>query len=125
VPAARIKRLILKTAGAVCVGLAVAGIFLPLLPTTPLLLLAAACFTRSSPRLERWLMDHRVLGRYIRDYRQGRGMPLRAKVTALLVLWGTIGVSAWLLTELWIRLLLLAVVVGVTTHLLRIKTSQR
>lgn len=105
-------------------GLAVAGIFLPLLPTTPLLLLAAACFTRGSPRLERWLMEHPTLGRHIRDYREGRGMPLRAKVTALMVLWGTIALSIYLVAVFWIQLVLLAVAVGVSAHLLMIRTSR-
>ncbi len=120
----RARRLLLTTAGVVCVGLAVAGVFLPLLPTTPLLLLAAACFTRSSPRLERWLMEHPTLGCYIRDYREGRGMPLRAKVSALALLWGTIALSAYLVAIFWVQLVLLAVAVGVSTHLLMIKTSR-
>ena len=122
--ATRFKRSLLTVAGVLCVGLAVAGIFLPLLPTTPLLLLAAGCFARGSPRLERRLMNHPTLGRYIRDYRQGRGMPLRAKITALVLLWTTIGASALLAVEAWwIRLLLGVVAVCVTAHLLRIKTS--
>ena len=120
----RARRLLLTTAGVVCVGLAVAGVFLPLLPTTPLLLLAAACFTRSSPRLERWLMEHPTLGCYIRDYREGRGMPLRAKVSALALLWGTIALSAYLVAIFWVQLVLLAVAVGVSAHLLMIKTSR-
>ena len=61
-------------------ALGIAGIFLPLLPTTPFLLLAAACYVRSSPRLYRWLMNHRWTGEYIRDYREKRGLPLRTKI---------------------------------------------
>ena len=100
--------------------------FLPLLPTTPFLLLAAACYARSSDRLNRWLLDHPTLGKFIDDYRSGRGMPLRAKIVALVLLWGTITVSAiFAVSALWARMLLAAVAVGVTIHLLAIKTSRQ
>lgn len=111
--------------GSIFLGLGVIGIFLPLLPTTPLLLLAAACYTRGSPRLNRWLLSHPTLGRYLSDYREGRGMTLGAKVASLGLLWLGIGASAYLVNLLWVRLLLLAVLVGVTTHLLRLKTAPR
>lgn len=102
------------------------GIFVPLLPTTVFLLLAAFCYARSSERLYHRLLNDRWLGEYIKNYRAGRGMPLRAKVVTLLALWLTIGftarfgVSAW-----WGRLALLGVAVGVTIHLVRIKTFRR
>ncbi len=109
--------------GSLALGLGVIGIFLPLLPTTPLLLLAAACYTRGSPRLERWLLSHPTLGRYISNYREGRGMTLRAKVMSLALLWIGCGASAYLVELLWVRLLLGAVAVGVGVHLLRLKTA--
>lgn len=125
-PAGEIKRGLLTAAGSIALGLGVVGIFVPLLPTTPFLLLAAACYVRSSERLSGWLLNHRILGRYIRDYRDGRGMPLRAKIVTLVLLWGTIGASAtWAVSLLWVRLLLAAVALGVTVHLLVIKTSRR
>lgn len=121
-----IKRALLLAGGAMALGLGVLGVFLPLLPTTPFLLLAAACFARSSRRFHDWLLGHRVLGRYIRDYREGRGMPLRAKIVALALLWGSIGSSALLVVELlWVRLLLAAIAVAVTVHLVRLPTSTR
>jgi uncharacterized membrane protein YbaN (DUF454 family) len=120
----KVKRGLLIAAGSVSLGLGVLGIFVPLLPTTPFLLLTAACYVRSSERLNSWLLSHPSLGRFIQDYRDGRGMPLRAKVVALVLLWGTITLSAiFAVSVLWARLLLAVVAVGVTIHLLSIKTT--
>lgn len=83
----RAKKAVLVAAGSLCVALAVLGVFLPLLPTTPFLLLASACYVRSSERLHGWLMGNRVLGGYIRSFRERRGIPLRARVTTVALLW--------------------------------------
>ena len=110
----------LLVAGILCLGLGLVGIAVPLLPTTPFLLLAAACFLRSSERLHRWLVGHRVLGPYLR--REGGGIPPAALVVMLVLLWTSLAVSAFLAVPSrlgWVRLLLLAVGVGVTTLLLR------
>lgn len=64
------------------------------MPTTPFLLLAAACFVRSSPRLHAWLLAHRRLGPYVAGFVDGTGMPARAKRVSVVALWLTIGVSA-------------------------------
>ena len=107
-------------------ALGVLGIFVPVLPTTPFLLLAAICYARSSERFYHWLLNNRWFGEYIKNYREGRGIPLREKALTLIALWVTIGfttlhvVSAW-----WGQLILLAVRVGVTIHLVRIKTFKR
>jgi hypothetical protein len=118
-----LQRGLLITAGILSLGLGTVGIFLPLLPTTPFLLLAAACFIRSSGRLYQWLIHHRWFGAYIRNYREHRAMTLRAKVVALVLLWGVIGSSAAFAMSDWtIRFFLLLVAVGVTIHLLHLKT---
>lgn len=115
----------LIAAGAVSVALGVVGIVVPVLPTTPFLLLAAFCFARSSDRFYQWLVTNRWFGEYIRNYREGRGMPRREKIVALTAMWLTIGlaaafsVSAW-----WGRLLLLGIATGVTIHLVRLKTYE-
>ena len=77
-------------AGALAVLLGILGIFLPLLPTTPFLLLASWCFARGSDRLHRWLLSHRVFGEYLRNFEAGRGIPLKAKIVATVMLWGSL-----------------------------------
>ena len=85
---------LLAILGAVSLALGIAGIFLPLLPTTPFLLLSAALWVRSSPRLYAWLLAHPRLGPYIRDFREHRAIPLRAKLLSLTLLWLTLGFCA-------------------------------
>ncbi|MCX7683411.1 MAG: YbaN family protein [Anaerolineae bacterium] len=116
-------RILLIALGTLFVALGILGMFLPVLPTTPFLLLAAICYGRSSRRFYHWLMTNRWCGAYIRNYREGRGIPLVEKVLTILLLWLTIGATAWLAVSLWwLRLLLLGIAVGVTIHLVKIKT---
>jgi len=90
----RAVRIVLTVAGTVCVALGAAGIVLPILPTTPFLLLAAACFARSSPRLHAWLLQHRRLGPYVAGFLDGRGMPAGKKRIAIVTLWFFIAASS-------------------------------
>jgi len=118
-----LMRPLLIVAGTLSVLLAVVGMFIPILPTTPFLLLAAACYARSSDRFLNWLLNNRAFGSYIRNYREGRGMPRTTKILTLLALWITLGLSAaFAVAAWWGQLLLLVVGMGVTTHLLRIPT---
>ncbi|MCF7942740.1 MAG: YbaN family protein [Spirochaetia bacterium] len=106
------------TAGSLSLILGIIGIVLPLLPTTPFLLLSAYLFTGSSERLYRWLTDHRVFGNYILCYRKYRAISKRTLVFNLILLWGLIGFSVlFVLTELWLQLLLAGIAIGVTVHL--------
>lgn len=107
--------------GLTSTAMAVAGIFLPVLPTVPLLLLAAACFSRSSERFHQWLLGHPSLGPMIMSYLDGQGIPLRAKIIAITALWLSITVSTLLLISLlWVKILLIAVGLCVTIYLLRL-----
>lgn len=118
-----VTKALLVAVGTVAMGLGVLGILVPLLPTTPFLLLAAACYARSSQRFHRWLLANRYLGQYIRDYQERRGMSRRAKVTTLALLWVALGFSAGLLVPAFAgRLVLLLVGVGVTLHILSLNT---
>jgi len=119
----RAVRALWITAGTISLALGIIGIVLPVLPTTPFLLLTAYCYDRGSERLHKWLMDNRVFGDYIRNYSEGRGIPMRAKVTAISVLWVTIGISAYFFMPwLWVRILLIMIAVAVTIHLIRLPT---
>jgi len=117
-------RRLLVVAGTLCMGLGVAGIFLPVLPTTPFLLLAAACYAHGSRRLHDWLMGTR-LGAYIRAWRSKQGIPLRLKIWTLVLLAVVITISAVFFVEaLWLRILLGVVLVGVSVHILSIPTAR-
>jgi len=121
----KLQRLLLILAGLLATVLAIIGIFLPLLPTVPLLLLAAACFGRSSVRLQRWLLEHPRLGPVVHGYLDGGGIPRQAKIKALALLWLSILLSALFLAErLWLRLLLVVVGTGVSGYLLCLPTRQ-
>jgi uncharacterized protein len=109
--------------GVFFVVLAFIGILLPVLPTTPFLLLAAFFFARSSDRFLHWLLNNRWFGAYIRNYREGKGMTARNKAFTLSMLWLTIGATAIFgVNSTWLRLLLLGIASGVTFHLARIHT---
>jgi uncharacterized membrane protein YbaN (DUF454 family) len=117
----RLMKALLVTLGTMSVGLGVLGIFLPLLPTTVFLLLAAACYARSSDRFYQWLVNHRFLGSYIRNHYEGRGMKRRDKVITLVALWAGIGATAiWSVEALWIRFLLGGIALAVTIHIVRL-----
>ena len=113
--------------GALSLLLGLVGIFVPLLPTTPFLLLAAALWVRSSPRLYAWLLAHRRLGPYIRNFRENRAIPLHAKIVSVTLLWATLLYCIFFLVAewWWAQLALLAVAVGVTWHILSFATLRK
>jgi len=118
-----IRKALLIFAGSIFVGLGVIGMFLPLVPTTVFLLLAAYCYSRSSERFHTWLLNNRWCGAYIKNYKDGRGMTARQKASTILILWASIGVSIWFVAgKFWVVLMLLAIAIGVTVHLLWLKT---
>jgi uncharacterized membrane protein YbaN (DUF454 family) len=120
-----VRKAILIFAGTVCVALGVLGMFLPLLPTTVFLLMAAYCYSRSSERFHTWLLNNRLFGGYIKNYQSGKGISLRQKITTTTFLWISIGFSIWIFAaSFWITLLLLAIAIGVTLHLALLKTHR-
>lgn len=120
-------KLICIILGAVSLLLGVVGIVVPLLPTTPFLLLSATLFFHSSPRLYEWLLKSPTLGIYIRNYREHRAISLRAKCSAITLLWLSILYCTLVVAEgrLWLQILLVAIAVGVTLHLLSLTTTPK
>ena len=116
-------RILLTTLGILFVGIGIFGVFLPVLPTTPFLLLAAACFARSSQRFYDWLLNNRWFGNYIRNYRDGKGLPLKQKAIIIILLWVAIGFSAtFTVHALWVKIVLILIAIGVSMHILSLRT---
>lgn len=121
-----LRRWLLVSVGVLSVCLGALGILVPLLPTTPFLLLAAACFIRTSDRLYQWLITQPVLGPYVRNYREHRAVAWQAKVLTLLLLWAVIGYSALgVIGSHVLRIVLLLIALAVTAHVLSLKTLTR
>ncbi|MDD5312086.1 MAG: YbaN family protein [Dehalococcoidia bacterium] len=116
-------KIVLIVGGTISLILGIIGIFLPILPTTPFLLLAAFCYARSSQRFHNWLMGNKYLGTYIKSYMDKKGIPLRVKIFSIVVLWITIGISIILISNslVW-QIILTVIAAAVTVHVLSLKT---
>lgn len=120
-----VKKYLLISLGTLALALGVIGIFLPIMPTTPFLLLAAFCYLRSSHDLYQWLISRKVIGAYIYHYITYRAIPKKTKTFSLIFLWGTLSVSMLLLDIWYVRLILLGVGIGVSLHILSLKTLKQ
>ena len=129
----KIVKILLIVAGTISLALGAIGIVLPVLPTTPFLLLATACYYRSSKRMHRWLLNNKWFGEYIRNYKEGKGLPLKTKITALTMLWVTIGVSTVFMLNRFLpeqlvlpmQLIMIAVAIAVSAHILKLPTFKK
>lgn len=122
----KIKRYLLIFLGFFSLGLGVIGIFLPLMPTTPFLILAASCFYRSSERFHSWLLNQRYFGRHIRNYQEHRAIELRTKWLTIITLWLSFGFSICLFWKtVYIPIILIVVVSVVSWHVLKLKTMEK
>jgi hypothetical protein len=121
-----IVRALLMASGILSALLGFIGIFVPLLPTTPFLLLASWCFVRSSDRMNRLLLHNRYLGPYIRNYKSGRGITFRNKIYSLAFLWITLSTSFIFAPPYWwLRVGLIFIGTAVTIHILRFRTLKK
>ena len=112
--------------GSVSLALGIMGVFLPVLPTTPFLLLSAALYMRSSQRLYDWLMSHKHLGAYIRNFREHKALPLRVKVVSVTMVWATLLYCAvFVAQEWWMSVVFIAIATGVTIHILSYRTLKK
>jgi uncharacterized protein len=118
------QRPVFVAMGSLCLAIGIVGIVVPIVPTTPLLLLAAACYARGSSRFYRWLLGSRYLGDYIRSYSEGRGLPLQAKALTVIFLWAGIAYSSLTVDIYLVRILLTVIGLGVTVHLVTIPTPR-
>ena len=119
----KIVRALFFVAGTVSLAIGTIGIVLPILPTTPLLLLALACYCRSSKRMTKWVLTNKYFGSYIRRYKEGKGIPIKTKIAAIATLWITISYSAFFIVNIWIvQLILFAIAIAVSIHILRLPT---
>ena len=114
---------VLLTGGTVSLGIGIIGIVLPLLPTTPFLLLSAFCYSKGSKRFHSWLLNNRIFGDYITNYIERKGISKKAKSLTLSFLWTLILFSAFFFVDMFIiRILLLVIAVAVSTHILTLPT---
>ena len=116
-------RIFLLLLGTLSLAVGIIGIFLPVLPTTPLLLLAAWCYYRGSRRMYHWLMSHPHLGAYIRNFTERKVIPLHAKVITLTLLWTSLLFCAYILNPIWLKCLMIAIAIGVTWHILSYRSE--
>lgn len=116
------KRTLYIGLGILCVVVGAIGIFIPVIPTTPLLLLAAYFFLRSSKKLYDWVINHPIFGHYIYAYMKFKAVSLKSKIAAWVMLWLGLGISIFLLSNIWLRVLLLSVGLGVSYHIYQLKT---
>lgn len=118
-----IIRILLLIAGILAALIGFAGIFIPLLPTTPFLLLASWCFVRSSDKLDRILKENKFLGPYIRNYREKKGITKRNKIYSLVFLWISLMASFYFSPDWWwLWAILIAVGIGVSYHIISFTT---
>lgn len=119
-------KILLNICGLIFVGLAILGIFIPLLPTTPFLLLASACFFRGSERLYNWLLNSKYFGTYIKNYREKRYIPVKVKVSALSLLWVTIIISTlFVIKILWVTILAFIIASAVSYHIITLGKKKK
>jgi uncharacterized membrane protein YbaN (DUF454 family) len=122
----RLIKGLLTIVGTISVGLGILGILLPLLPTTPFFLLAAACYSRSSRKFYHWLLNNKWFGKYIKNYREGKGIPIKVKIFSISLLWLTIVFSTiFIVDNLFVRIVLILIATGVTIHIVSIRSGKR
>ncbi|MFZ4564681.1 MAG: YbaN family protein [Bacteroidales bacterium] len=121
----RFARYIVLWCGFLFAFLALLGAILPMLPTTPFLIAAAACFHRSSPRFYLWIMNNRYFGRYLQDYKDGKGIHVRVKIVALLFLWVSSLISViFFIPYTWLKVLVVSIMLAVSVHIYLIRTKR-
>ena len=115
-------RLFYNLVGTLSVSLGVLGVFLPLLPTTPFLLLALACYMRGSERMSVWMLNNPLFGEHLRNFQIKKAIPKRTKIWAISLTWVSLAISAWIMPVAWARPILILPGLFVTIYLWRYDT---
>lgn len=113
--------------GLISLSLGILGVLLPLLPTTPFVLLSAGLFAKGSTRLHHWLLNHKMFGKLIKDFHENKTIPLHAKIIAISMLWSSILYAIIVVAsgKLWLQILLAAIATAVTIHISKYKSKIR
>ena len=118
-----ISRGVFFSLGVTFLGIGIIGIVIPILPTTPFILVSAFCFGKSSKRIEKWITSNRYFGSYIENYKANKGVPLDVKLKSIGFLWITLIISALIFSNnIYLLILLIIVGIAVTAHILLLKT---
>ena len=121
----KLKRVFFIVAGTLFLSLGTIGIFIPLLPTTPFLLLSAACYYKGSKRMHQWMLNNKWFGNYLRNYKEGKGIPPWTKAFIMTLLWITITFSAFFIKIFIIQIILLAIAVAVSIHIITLPSLRK
>ena len=119
------KKIILIITGTITLGLGIIGIILPIIPTTPFLLISSYCYVRSSKKLNQWLLNHRILGKYIYNYVEKKAIPKRAKITAIILICISIPITLIIINKIIVTIILPIIATLVIVYILRLKTLER
>lgn len=119
------KQIFLFISGWISLSLGVIGVILPLLPTTPFVLLSAFCFARSNKRFHNWLLEHKLFGDMIKSYQAGLGLTKKIKIRAISMLWLSMMLSAYIVGKPWVVMVLMVTGICVTIYLIRLPTYQK
>lgn len=122
----KIKRIIFIVFGTLFLIIGAIGVFIPVLPTTPFLLLAAACYLRGSERLHRWMINNSVFGEFIRNYMEGRGIRPGQKIFTIMFLWLMIIFSIFYVVDSFLlRILMFLIAMAVSVHIIMLPTLKQ
>jgi uncharacterized protein len=118
-----LKKAIYIIVGSISLAAGLVGVFLPVIPTTPFILLSAGCFLRSSERLFQWVVSNETLGPTIQNYHEGKGITKNTKIRAIVMMWLTISLSVYFfITNTYLIALLYVIAIGVSVYLFKLPT---
>ena len=120
-----LKKKIYICVGLLALGLGIIGVFLPVMPTVPFLLVALFCFERSSKKYHDMILNNKYFGKVLKDYYKGKGLTISVKIKAILFLSCGIGFSFYKVQHLHLRIMLVVIWLGVTIHIILLKTKPK